>query len=34
MEALRAQGYRCEVCYRWQDAAAVIADYLGFDLAF
>lgn len=27
----RANGYRCEVCYSWVEAARVILDYLGID---
>jgi hypothetical protein len=28
LDALRGQGYRVEVCYGWQDAAAVLETYL------
>ncbi|MDD6824560.1 MAG: VRR-NUC domain-containing protein [Oscillospiraceae bacterium] len=29
IEALKLQGYRCEVCYGWEAASEVLLDYLG-----
>lgn len=31
IKELRDQGYRCEVCYGWEAASEVLADYLGKD---
>ena len=33
IEALRAEGWRAEVCKGWQQALSVLADYLGVRLA-